>query len=75
MIDLILPVLGLCPMLRIVYVAPLPRASLTRLPRAFSHLGLPAHLIASPRHFDELCRPANLAFQVTFSVVYPAAPA
>ena len=26
-------------------------------------------------HFDELRRPANLALQVTFNVIYPAAPA
>ena len=74
MIDSILPALGLRPTLRIVYVAPLPRAPLTRLHPAFSPLGLPVHLIASP-HFDELRRPANLALQVTFSVIYPAAPA
>ena len=36
-------------------------------------LGLRVHLIASP-HFDELRRPANLALQVTFNVIYPAAP-
>jgi len=33
-----------------------------------------ARLIASP-NFDELRRPANLALQVTFNVIYPAAPA
>jgi hypothetical protein len=74
MIDSILPALGLRPTLRIVYVAPLPRAPLTRLHPAFSPFGLPVHLIASP-HFDELRRPANLALQVTFNVIYPAAPA
>ena len=98
MIDSILPALGLRPTLRIVYVAPLPRAPLipslpltqpsglpvylapfpwarlTRLHPAFSLFGLPVPLIASP-HFDELRRPANLALQVTFSVIYPAAPA
>jgi hypothetical protein len=51
MIDSILPALGLRPTLRIVYVAPLPRAPLTRLHPAFSPFGLPVHLIASP-HFD-----------------------
>jgi len=74
MIDSILPALGLRPTLRIVYVAPLPRAPLTRLHPAFSPFGLPVHLIASP-HFDELRRRANLALQVTFNVIYPAAPA
>src|SRR6266513_2553567 len=48
MIDSILPVLGLCPTVRIVYVAPLPRAHLTRLHPAFSPFGLPVYLIASP---------------------------
>src|SRR6266404_6318968 len=74
MIGSILPALGPRPTLRIVYVAPLPRAPLTRLHPAFSPFGLPVHLIASP-HFDELRRPANLALQVTFNVIYPAAPA
>ena len=74
MIDSILPALGLRPTLRIVYVAPLPRAPLTRLYPAFSPFGLPVHLIAS-QHFDELRRPANLALQVTFNVIYPPAPA
>src|SRR6476660_3607526 len=74
MIDSILPALGLGPTLRIVYVPPLPRAPLTRLHPAFSPFGLSVHLIASP-HFDELRRPANLALQVTFTVIYPAAPA
>ena len=49
MIDSILPALGLCPTLRVVCVAPLPRAPLTRLHPAFSPFGLPVHLIASPR--------------------------
>src|SRR4051794_22198370 len=48
MIDSILPALGLRPTLRIVYVAPLPRAPLTRLHPAFSPFGLPVHLIAFP---------------------------
>jgi hypothetical protein len=74
MIDSILPSLGLRPTLRIVYVAPLPRAPLTRLHPVFSPFGPPVHLIA-PKHFDELRQPANLALQVTFSVIYPAAPA
>ena len=39
---------GLRPMLRIVYVAPLPRVPLTRLHPAFSPFGVPVHLIASP---------------------------
>ena len=47
MIDSILPALGLRPTLRIVYVAPLPRAPLTRLHSRPSG----CHLIASP-HFD-----------------------
>ena len=47
MINSILPALGLRPTLRVVYVAPLPRAPLTPLHRAFSPLGLPVHLIAS----------------------------
>jgi hypothetical protein len=72
MIDSILPALGLRPTLRIVDVAPLPGAPLTRLHPAFSPFGLPVHLIATPPHFDELRRPANLALQVTF---YPVAPA
>jgi hypothetical protein len=33
----------------------------------------PSHRV--PPHFDELRRPANLALQVTFNVIYPAAPA
>jgi hypothetical protein len=57
-----------------VYLAPFPWARLTRLHPAFSPFGLPVHLIASP-HFDKLRRPANLALQVTFGVIYPAAPA
>ena len=47
-IDSILPALGLRPTLRIVYVAPLPRAPLTRLHPAFSPFGLPVHLIVFP---------------------------
>jgi len=54
MIDSILPVLGLCPTLRIVYVAPLPRAHLTRLHPAFSPFGLPVYLIASPHSIRAL---------------------
>ena len=57
-----------------VYLAPFPWARLTRLHPAFSPFGLPVPLITSP-HFDELRRPANLALQVTFYVIYPAAPA
>ena len=48
MIDSILPALGLRPTLRVVYVAPLPRAPLTRLHRAFSPFGPSVYLIASP---------------------------
>ena len=73
MIDSILPALGLRPTLRIVHVALLPRAPLTRLHPAFSPFGLP--VASRSPHFDELRRPANLALQVTFNVIYPAAPA
>ena len=58
-----------------IYLARFPSARLTQLHPAFSPFRLPVHLIASPPHFDELRRPANLALQVTFSVIYPAAPA
>ena len=57
MIDSILPALGLRPTLRIVYVAPLPRAPLTRLHPAFSPFGLPVHLIASPRILTSFVSP------------------
>ncbi len=74
MIDSSLPALGLCPTLRIVYAAPLPHAPLTRLYPAFSRFGMPS-ISSRSAHFDDLRRPANLALQVTFSVIYPAAPA
>jgi hypothetical protein len=48
MINSILPALGLRPTLRVVYVAPLPRAPLTRLYPAFTPFGVPVHFIASP---------------------------
>ena len=57
MIDSILPALGLRPTLHIVYVAPLPRAPLTRLHPAFSPFGLPVHLIASPRILTSFVSP------------------
>ena len=76
MIDSILPALGLRPTLRVAYVAPLPRAPLTRLHRAFSPLGLPVHLIAS-RAFETRSRPRSLA--ATLAVLpsmslFPKAP-
>ena len=55
MIDSILPALGLRPTLRIVYVAPLPRAPLTRLHPAFC---------------PSFVGPRFSALQVTFSVIY-----
>ena len=75
MIDSILPVLGLCPTLRIVYVAPLPAGSIDSTASRILALraARPSHRV--PPHFDELRRPANLALQVTFNVIYPAAPA
>jgi hypothetical protein len=75
MIDSILPALGLRPTLRIVYVAPLPRASIDSTASRFLALraARPSHRV--PPHFDELRQPANLALQVTFSVIYPTAPA
>src|SRR4029077_18925914 len=72
MIDSILPALGLRPTLRIVYVAPFPRAPLTRLHPAFSPFGLPVPLIA-PTVFETRSRPPlsrryarGFAFYVAF---------
>ena len=76
MIDSILPALGLRPTLRVVYVAPLPRAPLTRLYPAFMPFGPPVHLIASPA-FETRSRPRSLA--ATLAVLpsmslFPKAP-
>ena len=48
MIDSILPALGLRPTLRIVYVAPLPRAPLIRSPPLTQPSGLPVYLAPFP---------------------------
>ena len=75
MIDSILPALGRAPNASHCLCRTASAGSIDSTASRILALraARPSHRV--PQHFDELRQPANLALQVTFTVIYPAAPA